>query len=379
MIKLNNITKMHLVGDLHFGIRSNSTEWLSIQLDFWNKTFLPKIKAAKDYNKDSEVLFLMGDIFHSREFLNIRVLYEVQKIFKEISKHFTKVIVIIGNHDMFNSNSTEVNSIKQLELVGDNIHIIENPDILDVNGSKFFMMPYEHDYTKFETIVNKDSIGCDYMLCHADIQNMKFDKNRVIEGGLNLKNIRKFKKIYSGHVHFRQEKEWVTYTGIPYSMERSDCGNQKGWYTLKFNKNKFEEQFIENHDSPIFIKSNLHEIIEFPLDVIQENIKNNFVDIYVDNKYSGKFVISQFLELIKDAGVRKIDFFPYDSDKVAEINEALKTTDNTKSLNTFEAAQMYLDGNNFDDDTKSIVTKFFEKLYVEAKEIDQKNSNNLDE
>lgn len=376
MIRCNNIIKMHLVGDLHFGIRSNSMEWLQIQLDFWNKTFIPKITSSKTYNKETEVLFLMGDVFHSREFLNIRILFEVQKLFKEVSKYFHKIVVIAGNHDLFFANTTEVNSIKQLELLGDNIHIIETPDILDINGTKFFMMPYEHDYAKFEEIVNKDSIGCDYMLCHADIQNMKFDKNRVIEGGLNLKNIRKFKKIYSGHVHYRQEKEWVLYTGIPYSMERSDCGNQKGWYTLNFDKNCFTEEFIENHDSPIFIKTNLHEIIEHPLDLVIENIKNNFVDIYVDNKYSGKFIISQFLELIKDSGVRKIDFFPYDSEKVEEINEALKTIDN-KSLNTFEAAQLYLDGNNYDDSTKKIVYAFFEKLYSEAKEMN--NKLNIDE
>jgi len=370
MIKLDKIKNLHLVGDLHFGIRSNSSEWLNIQLDFWRNYFIPTIIKTSDYNKDEDTLFLMGDIFHSREFLNIKVLYEAQKLFKELSGYFNKVIIILGNHDLFNKSTTEINSVKQFELLSTNIHVIESYDILEINNNKFFMMPYEHDYEKFENIINEYSKDCEYLLCHADIQNMKFDKSRIIDQGLNLKNIRKFKKIFSGHIHYRQEKDWVVYTGIPYAMERSDCNNQKGWYTLKFTGNNFKEEFIENKYSPVFIKTNLHDLIELSLEESESLLKNNLVDIYVDNKYSGKFIISQFLELIKDFKIRKIDFFPYDSEKNIEINDALKNVD-IKNLNTFDAVNLFLDSIKVDTDTKTIVSNYFEKLYKEASEMNK--------
>ncbi len=365
----NNITKMYLVGDLHFGVRSNSMEWLEIQKSFWTEFFIKKLDATR--NKDTEILFLMGDIFHSREFLNIKVLNDVQNIFKKLSKEFKEIIIIVGNHDMVLLSKTTPNSIKQLELLSDNIKVIEDPSKLTINGNSFFMMPYEQDYTKFEDIVNKESIGCDYMLCHADILNMKFNKTQNIDHGLDIKKIRPFTKIYSGHIHHRQEKGLVLYTGTPYSMERTDTGNTKGWYELNFTNDIFTDVFIENTYSPIFIKLNILDLLNYTVNDIIKVFNNNYIDVYIESKYSGKFSISQFLDLIKESNIRKIDFFPYDGEKLKQINESLNETDGV-TLTTEDAVKKFIEFKELDEDLGNVITKFFNKLLLEAKEVDSK-------
>ena len=47
-MKLANIRKIHLVGDLHLGIKNNSVEWLQIQKDFLLDFLLTKVDEDFD-------------------------------------------------------------------------------------------------------------------------------------------------------------------------------------------------------------------------------------------------------------------------------------------------------------------------------------------
>ena len=50
-MKLNNIDKIFLVGDLHLGIRNNSVEWADIQKEFLLEV-LPKTAADNGFNPE---------------------------------------------------------------------------------------------------------------------------------------------------------------------------------------------------------------------------------------------------------------------------------------------------------------------------------------
>jgi DNA repair exonuclease SbcCD nuclease subunit len=96
-MKLNNIRKINIVGDLHLGIKNNSVEWLEIQKDFLLDFLVKSVDA--DFDEDRDILILEGDIFHSRESINVRIQNEAFSIFKKLAEKFKRgIYIIVGNH-----------------------------------------------------------------------------------------------------------------------------------------------------------------------------------------------------------------------------------------------------------------------------------------
>ena len=66
-----NFKRAWLLSDLHFGIKNNNKDFLNTQLDYFNNFFIPLIKKDKQLD---DVLIILGDIFDSRQTINIFVL-----------------------------------------------------------------------------------------------------------------------------------------------------------------------------------------------------------------------------------------------------------------------------------------------------------------
>ena len=60
--------RVWILGDLHFGVRANSVEWLDIQKDFFENTFIPILKRDV---RPGDVLVQVGDTFDNRQSINI--------------------------------------------------------------------------------------------------------------------------------------------------------------------------------------------------------------------------------------------------------------------------------------------------------------------
>ena len=87
-----------VIGDVHFGIKTNSVTWLETQLEFFNKQVIPAIKE-KHINR---VIFL-GDIFDIRYAVNQQVGIEVKSLIRKLSNEYPdiQIIFIAGNHDYY--------------------------------------------------------------------------------------------------------------------------------------------------------------------------------------------------------------------------------------------------------------------------------------
>ena len=48
-----------IIGDVHFGIKTNSVTWLDAQIEFFNKQIIPAIKT-----KNVDRVIFLGDIFY---------------------------------------------------------------------------------------------------------------------------------------------------------------------------------------------------------------------------------------------------------------------------------------------------------------------------
>ena len=64
-----------VIGDVHFGIKSNNSTWLDYQIKFFKNQIVPTIKE-----KDIDNIIFLGDLFDIRYSLNQQIGIEVRKL-----------------------------------------------------------------------------------------------------------------------------------------------------------------------------------------------------------------------------------------------------------------------------------------------------------
>ena len=89
-----------VIGDMHFGVKSNSVEWLNKQCELLNKQVT---KITKEDNID-RIVFL-GDVFDVRYSINQQVASEVKECIRNLallcaSKNMY-IVFVAGNHDYY--------------------------------------------------------------------------------------------------------------------------------------------------------------------------------------------------------------------------------------------------------------------------------------
>lgn len=245
-----------LFTDLHVGL---STE-------FWDDLALEAIKYLDEIaqnNKIESVLFL-GDFFHNRRELNVKSINTAYKIGNILNKYQTHMIC--GNHDSYYKNTNEVNSLSIMEKF-DNIKIYIEPIIIN---NKIVMVPWGCDYREYDVPV---------CMGHFDIKDFQLNDNSVSKHGEDPKNFKKFDLVLSGHFHKYSEKNNIKYIGNMYGHNFNDINAQRGLWI--FDDETLDMEFFEFTKAPKFIKIQNNEFNV-------EEIENNIIRVYFDNKLSDK-------------------------------------------------------------------------------------------
>jgi hypothetical protein len=85
------------------------------------------------------------------------------------------------------------------------------------------------------------------MFCHTETRGVQTSPStkHLHEGGNEVGIFKRFKRVYSGHIHYRQDVENFVLVGNPYHMTRSDRDNQKGIFLLDLESGN--HHFFENN------------------------------------------------------------------------------------------------------------------------------------
>jgi hypothetical protein len=360
---LKDVRKVFVLGDLHLGVRNNSLEWSEIQSDFLLNFFLQKVDE-EGFDPERDILVQVGDWNHVRESTNTRIYKLSLKIAEELTKKFKRgVFVILGNHDVYYKDRTDTHSLEGFDKIYKNFHVFEEAELLHLNSHRFLMMPWVENLEELKRKVN--SHPADFVFCHADIKGFSLNKMQKLEHGLEGKDLTRFKRIYSGHIHIRQEKGNVLYVGTPYEMDRGDRGNVKGFYVLDVTEKEVKEKFIENTSSPKYIKHDVFDFLDLNLTQIGEIFKNNFVDITIESSFSQRFPMSQFTEMIKDLGHRQAEFFSYSKEQLKTKSEA--EIDSSYEYNIFTILNDNLREMNLSESQSSLISSTFKEIYDSLK------------
>lgn len=267
-----------IASDFHYGkYAMDSDKWINIMDGYFYNFFIPLLKENM---KNGDVLVITGDIFDNRNSIGVKVINSVIQLFETLSK-IIPVHVLVGNHDMYLMNSTDINSVATIRNIK-NVTVYTEPTEITFDDHSVLMMPWIHGKDAEKDVLDKYS-GKDLLFCHSDLNGCRtqlYPTRPISRTILDIDDFSGYKQVFSGHIHIVQEINNFIFVGSPYHLDRNDIGNTKGVFV--YNTKKKKHIFIENDYSPEFKKIKL--LKELDLDKLKEQLKtNNFIDLEISN------------------------------------------------------------------------------------------------
>ena len=347
------MAKVFIFTDTHLGARSNSTEWMDIMEEAHFDFIIPTIK---EHFEPGDIIINCGDVFDNRTSVNVKSMDLGIKIYEELGK-IGPVHIIAGNHDIYFKSNTEVTSLDCLKYIP-NIHIHKECNIIEHGGQKLFMMPWRKDVKEESKTLKswQKEHEPDYAFMHGTFSLIKYNKHVNVDknDGASPASAKGYKRVYTGHIHWSQQKKNINIVGTPYQITRGDSGNLKGMFMLDLETGK--DRFFENNVSPKFLSFKIDEIDKEQLMDIAEQSKNNFVDIHIQDKLlsTNTTKLSKVFHKIGEHS-RAFHIFPIDQDY--GVDETSATTLDAKQLITQEI------DNRFKGDDNKKAKKIFEDIF----------------
>ncbi len=257
----------------------------------------------------------------------------MEKILRDISD-ILPIHILVGNHDLWNKGTNDVNSVRIFSYISDNIHVYEKPTTLTFGDTKIGIIPWVEK--RLDMIEEISKLNVDYLLCHSDLNGCKMHLNSVSHRNvdkIDVENFSKFKQVFSGHIHITQISKNFRFIGSLYQMDRNDIGDQKGITILDLATGGV--QFEPNLLSPVFKKVYVREEGDIEsLDLIKNT--KDYIDLIISNKLlisnrklrrkleilleDGNFSSVEYLDdLIKEAKDPKISSDESNEDDVISI------------------------------------------------------------
>lgn len=330
------MSKIALIGDVHFDAKVSSMNFLRHQEGFFKNQFIPHLK-----NNGIKDIIQLGDIFDRRTNINLRILHHAKKIFFDILEHEgIKLHVLVGNHDIFYLETLEINSPEILLGQYNNIHIYTKPTTIFMDSVSFDIIPWICKENVNEVSKFIDRSQSDYCLGHFEIAGFPMYRGYVADGGLNPKMFEKYKQVWSGHYHTRSSNGNITYIGTPTEITWQDCDDPRGFEI--FTTETLESEFIQNNYT-LFTKVLYNE------------------DIIDASTFDYKFISQKYVKIIieKRTNVAKYDNF------IQKVYES-GCYDVSVEENFEEYSKGVVDETVEVEDTLSVVNSYIDSIDVDA-------------
>ena len=245
----NLFKKVACFTDIHFGLRNNSRQHNTDCEEFvlW---FIKEAKKAK-----CETCIFLGDWHHHRASINVSTMNYTMSNLEFLSKAFTNVFVIMGNHDLFYRDKREINSVAFGSLY-DNIHIVNS--IFTEGDVSIIPWLVQDEWKEMPGIKSR------YIFGHFELGG--FQMNQLIAmpdtGGLQKTHFKNQEYVFSGHFHSRQEQKNVIYMGNTFPHNYSDTWqDDRGMMILEWGKEPIYKAWP---NPPSFKTLNLSTLVDDP-------------------------------------------------------------------------------------------------------------------
>lgn len=234
-----------LLGDTHFGARNDSPIFHDYFEKFYSEFFFPYIK-----NNQVDHIIQLGDVFDRRKYINFNSLHRARQYFFEpLVATKLPVDFLVGNHDTFYRNTSDVNSLHLL-LKEYKFNLRSAPCEIGIDGVTFLLVPWINAENEAQFIEAMKLTKAHFAIGHFEIQGFEMYKGSVNEQGLTADVFDKFEAVFSGHFHHKSSQKNIHYLGTPYEMTWSDFDDPRGFHI--FDTETRELTFIESPHKMFF-------------------------------------------------------------------------------------------------------------------------------
>lgn len=351
--------KIGLITDTHAGARGDSLIFQDYFEKFFNELFFPTIEQQKITH-----IIHLGDWGDRRKFINYNILYRTRNAFFDpLEKMGITMDLILGNHDLFFKNTSEVNSAKELLGRYKNIKIYEEVTEVKLGEMNVLYIPWINSDNQERALKKIQETKCKVAFGHLELMGFEMYRGVKNDSGMDPKIFKKFSQVFTGHYHHKSDNGKIFYLGAPYEMTFADMNDPKGFHiyntsteACKFVQNPFRMFHRIYYDDR---GKDLKEIIN-PKKL--EKYAGTQLKIVVTHK-TNPFYFDQFLDAIQ-----KIQ--PADFKIVEDLKSTLTEDDVNMAEDTLTILYKYVDGMDLDVD-KQRIKDHLHQLYIEAQTMDR--------
>ena len=352
--------KIALITDTHFGARNDNVNFNEYFYQFYEGVFFPYLQQ-----NNIKTCIHLGDCFDRRKYVSYRTAKDFRERFILPFSHLEiDLHMLVGNHDIYYKNTSQVNSLT--ELLGNrhnNIHIYEDATEVEFDGLPILLMPWINSTNELYAEGMIDETRADVCMGHLEINGFQMSKNMTAsQGGREKEFFRKFDTVMSGHFHHKSDDGQIYYLGTPYEIYWGDWEDPKGFHIYDT-----ETKTLERIVNPYTIYEKIY------YDDTKENYSEHDITKY-QNKYVKLIVVNkkdlyqfdQFLDRLYQADAFDIkiveDFSDLDASTVSD--DIINNTEDTVTL-----LNKYIDDLSIDLE-KDRLKNEMRSLYVEAQDLD---------
>ena len=344
--------KIGIFTDSHWTARKSSRHLHDYFELFYKNIFFPALEE-----QGVEIVVHMGDAFDNRKSIDFWGLDWTRRVVLEPLRKY-EVHMIVGNHDIFLRNSTEINAPELLLKDYPNIKTYSSPTNTKVGGIDMTFIPWicSENYDETLKVIKKSKAKI--AMGHLELQGFRVNKHLVMEEhGLDPNIFTKFQKVFSGHYHTRSDNGSIFYLGNPYEMYWTDVNDTRGFHI--FDTETLEHTPINNPYKlfyNIYYEDTPHQMFDateyankIVKVIVRKKSKQKEFDKFIDKLYK---VGIQDLKIVENFDIQENEDFVIDEEE-----------------NTISILNRYIDESecNFD---KNVIKGIFQDLYQQSCEIE---------
>jgi predicted phosphodiesterase len=344
--------KIGVISDTHWSARKSSRHLHDYFELFYKNVFFPALEE-----NGVETVIHMGDAFDNRKSIDFWGLDWTKRVVLEpLRKYETHMIV--GNHDIFLRNSTEINAPSLLLKDYRNIKTYSSPTNTKVGGIDMTFIPWICSENYDETLKVIQKSKAKIAMGHLELKGFRVNKHLIMEEhGLDSDIFKNFTKVFSGHYHTRSDNGRIFYLGNPYEMYWTDVNDTRGFHI--FDTETLEHAPINNPYKlfyNIYYEDTPHQMFD------ATEYQNKIVKVIVRKKSKPKD-FEKFIDKLYSIGVQEL--------KIIENFEIQESEDFKvdEDENTLSILNRYIDDSEFNFD-KIVIKNILQDLYQQASQVE---------
>jgi len=245
--------KVLLVSDLHFHMWPEfAHKNLKGSSRLWDITVALGQVYDHAIARDIEHVFILGDIFHKRNVVDVTVLNAFNSQIKYAENNCITTHLLVGNHDQptYEGGKTKNNALDSFN--SQFTHVYHTKWYLNLDGAAISLCPYIHDERELASVIKREveflrdstGPGPTYFFGHMGISGAKIiDTDYTIPHPVPAKAFDDLTAAFLGHYHTPQKvtgSKNTHYVGSHVHHTFSDEGQEKGFIELNLDTGKFK-------------------------------------------------------------------------------------------------------------------------------------------